>query len=183
MPQPALPGHDLRLSDLPGRRETPVDVVPDSAALSALASAVGVDAVRKLRLSGTLRPQGQRDWTLEAVLGVTVVQPCVATLVPVTTRIDQPVHRRYLSDFDDPAADAPVGAEIEMPADTTVEPLPDTLDLGALIVEELALAIPSYPRASSAPPVTAIFSGPGVAPMRDEDARPFANLRNVLKKD
>jgi hypothetical protein len=44
--------------------------------------------VRKLRFIGTLEPEGAQDWRLTADLGATVVQPCVVTLAPVTTRLE-----------------------------------------------------------------------------------------------
>ncbi len=80
-----------------------------------------------------------RDWRLEAKLGATVVQPCVVTAEPVTTRIDDPVTRRYLAQMPEPQGD-----EVEMPEDDSAEPLPDVLDLSAVMAEALALALPLY---------------------------------------
>ncbi|MDG4648060.1 DUF177 domain-containing protein [Roseibacterium sp. SDUM158017] len=164
------PGHVVPLA-----RQTRLDldfsIVPETEARRAAAETLGIEAVRKLRFEGTLHPVGARDWHLEARLGATVVQPCVVTLAPVTTRIDTELERRYLADFVEPEGD-----EAEMPQDDTAEALPERLDLSAVMLEALALALPDYPRAEGAELGEANFAEPGVAPMTDEDARPLAGL-------
>lgn len=154
-------------------RNTPHDFAlnPDAAARDAAADSLGIEGVRKLRFEGTLQAEGRADWVLEARLGATVVQACVVTLAPVTTRIDVDVTRRYLADFVEPD-----GEEAEMPEDDTAEALPDRLNLQALMLEALALALPDYPRAEDAALTTRQFAAPGVAPMTDEDAKPLAGL-------
>lgn len=146
-------------------------LLPDAAARQAAAGSLGIEAVRKLRFEGVLEPAGGDDWRLEAALGATVVQPCVVTLAPVTTRIDTRVTRLYLADYAEPE-----GEEVEMPEDDTVEPLPDRLDLSAVMLEALALALPDYPRAEGAELGEANFAGPGVTPMTDDEAKPLAGL-------
>lgn len=147
---------------------------PGAAERTALAEALQVPEVRKLRLAGRLIPEGRRDWRLEAEIGATVIQSCVVTLAPVTTRIDEPVTRRYLAEM--PADEAEPGGEMEMPEDTDAEPMPETIDLAEIALEALALALPIYPRAEGAAPGDTVHAGPGVTPMTDEDARPFAGL-------
>lgn len=161
----------LTLARLPRGRETVVEVSPDDAGRAALARDLGLLGLRKLRLAGRLIPEGTRDWRLEAMLGATVVQPCVVTAEPVTTRIDEPVLRRYLAEMPEPE-----GEEVEMPEDDSAEPLPAALDLGAVLAEALALALPLYPRSEGAALGEARFAGPGVMPMTDDDAKPLAGL-------
>jgi uncharacterized metal-binding protein YceD (DUF177 family) len=163
------------------RTEIAFDLQPDPAARAALAAELGIDAVRKLRFTGALEPEGAGDWRLSARLGATVVQPCVATLAPVTTRIDTDVTRLYLADWQEPE-----GEEAEMPEDDTTEALPDRVDLAAVMAEALALALPDYPRASDAEIGTTQFAAPGVTPMTDEDAKPLAGLaalRDRMRED
>ncbi|MCT4682920.1 MAG: DUF177 domain-containing protein [Roseicyclus sp.] len=168
-----MPSEDapLALARLSRAADRPISVTPDAQTRARLADELGLDALRKLRLEGRLIPTGKRDWRLEAVLGATVVQPCVVTAAPVTTRIDEPLTRRYLADMPEPEGD-----EVEMPEDDSAEPLPDTLDLLAVMTEALALALPPYPRAEGAELGAAVFAPPGVAPMTDEDAKPLAGL-------
>ena len=112
-------------------------------------------------------------------MGASVVQPCVATLAPVTTRLDVPVERSYLSELEDNFDE---GGEEEMPEDDTVEPLPSELLLSLVAEEALALAAPDYPRAEGADLDVTRFTEPGKEAMSDEDAKPFAALKALRDK-
>lgn len=170
-PVAALPQSHLRLADLPNRRATEFELLPNAEERKAVAADLGISNVKKLRFSGQLTPIGKSDWRLKADLGATVVQPCVTTLDPVTTRLDETVERSYVAD--PPEVEA---SEIEMPEDDTVEPLPATLDLAEVMIEALTLALPLYPRTADAALGEAVFTEPGVKPMSDDEAKPFAGL-------
>jgi len=114
----------LRLTDLPTAKPTAFDLTLDATARAGLAQDLGIVAVRKLRFAGQIAPLGATDWQLTATLGATVVQDCVITLEPVTTRIDDPVTRTYVADLPEPDA-----AEVEMPEDDSLDPLPEHVDL------------------------------------------------------
>ena len=169
--RPDLPQKLIRMSDLKHRQPTPVLVEPDATGRAAVAQDLSIVAVKKLRLTGTLTPIGKRDWQLDAVLGATVVQDCIITLAPVTTRIEETFVRRYLSDLAATAA-----AEVEMPEDDSAEPLPIDLDLGAVMIEALALALPPYPRAPGAEIGELSVTEPGALPFTDDRVKPFAGL-------
>ena len=169
--------HPLRLADLPQRKPTVARLVPDEGQLEALADRLGVDGFRKVRLDATLSPGPGRDWTLEGRLGATIRQPCRVTTEPVTTRVDQEVLRRYSPDFA-----LPEGEEAEMPKDDTLEPLPATLDLGMVLEEELALAVPPFPRAEGADEIDLSAAPPGAAPIEEETVKPFAGLAALKAK-
>ncbi|MEM1388382.1 MAG: DUF177 domain-containing protein [Pseudomonadota bacterium] len=145
---------------------------PDAERCRAIAEELGLIGLKKLSFRGVLRPEGQADWRLEADLGARVVQACVATLEPVTTRIDVSVVRQYLAD----PPPLPEADEIEMPADDHIEALPHELDLAAVMVEALSLHVPLYPRLSDTDPVAQTFTAPGVTPLTDEAVKPFAEL-------
>ncbi|MCU0907989.1 MAG: DUF177 domain-containing protein [Rhodobacteraceae bacterium] len=162
----------LRPGDL--RVRVTFDMRPGPDDLARLAADLGLLGLSKVRLSGRASPAGG-GMDLDARLGATVVQPCSVTLAPVTTRIDEPVQRRYR-----PGLDAPdPGSETEMPEDDSLEPLPDTIDLADVLAEALALALPAFPRAPGAEFGAAVFAAPGVAPLTDADASPFAVLRGL----
>jgi uncharacterized metal-binding protein YceD (DUF177 family) len=152
------------------RAAVPFDIRPDGRTCAALAGELGLEALRKLRLAGELRPSGQQDWILDATLGATIVQPCGLTLAPVTTRIDEHVLRQYLAELD-----GLTGADEQEMPDEDNEALPSALDLEAVMAEALSLAIPAFPRAEGAeivPVRTADFAGAA-----DEDVqKPFAGL-------
>ena len=172
--------HALRVAELPQNAATAFELTPDAEACAALAGTLGISALRKLRFAGQIRAHGKSDWLLEAHLGATVVQPCVVTLEPVTTRIDTQVRRLFLARM--PEVET---TEVEMTEDDNIEQLGTVIDPAAVMEEALALALPAYPRAKGADLGEAVFTEPGKAPLRDEDTRPFAGLaglRDALKQ-
>lgn len=171
----------LRVSALSQNTSTAFELRPKKAELTALAAQLEVLALRKLSFVGTVSALGAVDWQLDATLGFTVVQPCAVTVEPVTTRIDVPVRRLYQRDYID--VDAP---EAEVLDDDEVEPLTHWIDPGDVMIEALVLHLPLYPRAPGAELGAVMVSEPGVRPMTDEDARPFAGLaalKEQLKDD
>lgn len=175
---PNLPlTHPLRVAALAARKPTRFDLKPDEEARAKVAQALGITAVPELRFKGELLPKGRSDWELTAALTAVVEQPCSVTLAPVVTRIAEQVQRRYLADLPEPEGD-----EMEIPEDDSQEPLPDVIDPGAVALEALALALPLYPRADGGALGEAVFAGPGVAPLRDDDLRPFSGLASLAQK-
>ncbi|OSQ49301.1 YceD family protein [Marivita geojedonensis] len=174
MPQQVLKPGEFRVSDLSSRRPTPFDLRPDAPQRDAIAAQLGLSSLKKLRFAGEIAPAGARGWALTGTLGATVVQPCVVTLEPVTTRIDEPIERVFM-----PAEyfeDVEAGSETEMPEDTSTEPLGSVISAHDTMIESLSLALPQYPRADAAELGEAVFAEDGVTPLRDEDTKPFAGL-------
>lgn len=167
--------HVIRLAEASQRQPTTFDLQPSGEEREAVAAELGIPGVRKLRFAGRLVPEGRQDWRLEGELGATVVQDCVVTLEPVTTRIDEPVLRRYLAGLPEPEP-----GEVEMPADE-VEELPQALDLAEVMVEALALALPPYPRAEGVELAETVATEPGAEPLTEERAKPFAALRDAFR--
>ena len=162
---------NLRLSDLATRQPTPFELTPNAEERRAAAEVLGITGIKKLKFSGHIAPLNSKDWELSADLGATIIQECVVTLDPVTTRLDEKITRRYVSEIEEIEAN-----EIEMPEDDTVEALPVNLDLVQVMTEALSLALPLYPRADGADLGEAVFTQPNTAPMTDDDAKPFAGL-------
>lgn len=167
----------LHVSDLAQNSDNTFELRPDAAATKQLADLLGLQALRKLSFKGRIVPFGKNDWQLEARLGATVVQPCVVTLDPVTTRIDKDVVRRFIHDLSDP--DEP---EVEMPDDETSERLGQWIDPAIAMQEALVLAVPDYPRKDDVELGHLVYTKPGETPMTDQDARPFAGLADLQNK-
>ncbi|MCK0139114.1 DUF177 domain-containing protein [Aliiroseovarius sp. F47248L] len=175
----ALPfTHPVRVADLPTSRPTRFELVPNQDTCNAIAADLGIPGLRKLRFTGELKPLDKRDWQMEADLGATVIQDCVVTLDPVTTRIDDTVLRRWLKDLSEPDS----GEEVEMPEDDNVDALGPVIDLGQVMIEALTLALPLYPRVEGAEVQARVFAEPGTKPMTDDDAKPFAGLSDLRDK-
>lgn len=158
-------------------RPVSFEMAPDADARAALAKEMGIIGVKKLRFTGEIGPNGRKDLALIGHLGATVVQACVVTLEPVTTRIEEPVLRRYVAGYE-----MPEDAEAEMPEDESLEALPEEIDFAAVMSEALALNLPAWPRAQGIEPVDLAVTEPGKAPMTDDDAKPFAALKALKDK-
>lgn len=167
----------VEVAKLRGAPEFAFDLTATPEECRALARLMGAQAVRKLRFDGRLLPLHRDAWGLEARLGATVVQTCVVTLEPVTTRIDTPVRRLFTSE-----AAAPTG-EIVVAGldDDETEPLGDRIDLGLVAIEALALALPPYPRREGAELIGA--AGPPADGAAEEaEPTPFAALAALRAK-
>lgn len=170
----------IMVAGLNGRKPRNVTLEPDEAQCAAIARFLNVTTVRKLRFQAKLAPFGAQDWELSGMLGASVVQPCAITLAPVTTRIDQPVVRRYVADWSEPD-----GEEVEMPEDDTLEPLGNRIDLSMVVIEALALALPDFPRAAGVVlgEDGALRAAPaGETPLDDNAVKPFAGLAALRQK-
>jgi len=176
--KPALPALPLRLpfrtAALPTRKPVHFDLKPDGATQSMVARLLGISGVKGLTFRGTISPAGKHDFVLEGQLKATVIQPCDLTLAPVTTKISEKVTRRYLAE-----AAPPGGDEVEMPEDDSEEPLPEVIDVGAVAIEALTLALPLYPRARGAVLGETVFAAPGAEPQIEADLKPFASLATL----
>ena len=165
----------IRLSALPRATGHPVRWEPSAEVCGSLAAELEIRALRKLRFEGRLSPEGRADWRLDGALGATAVQDCVVTLEPVTTRVDVEVERLFAAD----AGPGPAG-ETEMAEDADlVEPLPETLDLRALLAEALLLELPRFPRADGAELGLSTAAPPGARPLEEEREKPFAGLAEL----
>ena len=171
MTEYAPTSHAIRVADLAASKVKAFEITPETAELETIKTTLDLLGLRKVRMTGEISPLGKRDWKLTAQLGATVVQPCVATLDPVTTRIETDVVRQFLSDFE-----APDTPEAEMPDDDTSEALGSFIDPGLVLIEALSLALPLYPRLDGVDDTPYVQTKPSQTPMQDEDARPFAAL-------
>ena len=169
----------LRVAQLRTRGSHAFDLVPDFATRRMIAEELGLSDLRKLRLQGRICEDGA-DMVLDAQLGATVVQPCVVTLDPVTTRIDETVTRRFSPEAER-LEDLP-GDEMEMPEDDTLEPLEQHIDLNRVLIEALSLALPPWPRRDDAEPGQTTAAAEGVEPLTDADTKPFAGLAGLRDK-
>lgn len=169
------PAPTFRTAALPHRKPTRFAWTAGPRARAGLARSLDLPAIGRLSLAGEIRPEGRADFILTAQLVADVTQSCVVTLAPVPARLDEPVLRRFLADYAEPEGD-----EIEIPEDDSAEPLPDLIDLAEIVREQLALALPPYPRAPGAELGEVVIAAPGATPLRDADLRPFAALARLV---
>lgn len=147
MSRPEAPLFDaiVRIDRLPATGRD-LDVTLDADTRQALADTLKLSAVERFEahltvapLRGGIRAQGR--------LSARVIQPSVVTFEPVTQDIDEPIDRVFLPE---PAAHKPTPGS-ELYVDLEDDDFPDHIagpevDLSALLIETLALAIDPYPR-------------------------------------
>lgn len=170
-----LPSLNFKVTATAGRTSTHVRFHPSAPERAAIAQALGLISLPTLTFDGDIRPAGKRDMVLAGKLTATVVQPCSVSLEPLTTAIAEAVRRSYIADYKLPEAD-----ELEIPEDDSTEALPEVIDAAAVVVEALALALPLYPRAPGVELGEAVFTEPGLTPLREGDLKPFAALAGLV---
>jgi uncharacterized metal-binding protein YceD (DUF177 family) len=172
-----MPAQIIRTSEIVGRRPRGFRLVPDASLRAEIAADLGLLGLEALEFAGEVRPAGRDDLHLEARLIARVVQPCIVSLAPVISDLSETVVRRYLAAPPDPGP-----GETEMPEDDTIDVLTDRLDLGAVMIEALVLALPDYPRASGQHLGELAVAPPGAAPLEPQQTArpaPFAALARL----
>lgn len=168
---------DIRGIGAAGLRET---VAADAGERAAVAADFGILALGRLEAAIVLSVWNRVGLKLDGRLLADAVQACVVTLEPVGEHIDQPFSLTFLP-LEAQASEVRTVAEAEVVVDFDADDPPDplvgpTLDLGAIVIEQLALALDPYPRAPGAELQAEI--GDKV----DAPPSPFAALTR-LKKD
>lgn len=169
-PDIPLPSQKYRSALVSGRKVLRFTFAPDAEARATIAQALDLLELPEFSFKGELVPQGRADVLLRADLAALVVQSCSITLAPVRSKLSDHVEVRFDHDYVEPSAE-----DWEIPADDT-EALPETIDVAAIGIEALALALPLYPRARGVEFSEAAFAAPGVEPIKSEDLKPFAGL-------
>ena len=166
----------VRIDRLPANGRT-LEVQLDEPTRESLAQNMKLSAIERFQanlvivpLRGGLRAQGQ--------LTARIVQPSVVSFEPVAQDIDEPVDRVFLPE---PSTHKPTpGSEIFV--DLEDDDFPDHIDgpevdLSALLIETLALAIDPYPRL---PGESIEALGIDLGP---KETSPFAALAKLKKED
>lgn len=161
--------------DLPDG-ESDFTISADSGERATLARRLGISAVDSLeaQLLLTASPGG-RLVHIQGRLKADVSQACVLTLVPVRQQIEVEFERSY-SSKPEPDDDAEV---VSWRAEDWVEPIEHgSIDLGRVVLEQLALEVNLYPRAPGAR-----FEGFSSESKGDEGGPgPFAALAKLKPK-
>ncbi len=165
-----------------------LDIVADGAERAALARRFGLDSLDALTASVTLTKFGDgRRLRLSANFSADVVQSCVVTLEPVSSRIED----SFVLVYDEDAGGA-AGAEIVvlLKGQNSPEPLPgNVIDVGEAVAEHLALALDPYPRAPGGKlPALGLAPGGADAGKEGDDTAgefsesPFKELAKLRRK-
>ena len=140
-----------------------------------LARRLGLVSLDRLSARLAWRRQSTGVIRLEGELEAAVTQSCVVTLEPVAAEVTEGFVRHFVRAA--PAAEPEVVVDPE--ADDPPEPLGDGLvDLGEIVVQQLALARDPYPRAAGSTLPAALAGEPAVAEPADAEG-PFRVLAGL----
>ena len=175
---PKVPSHPIALADIPKTRPRSFRFAPDADARREIAQLLDAQSVSKFLFEGQIENMDDGSVLLQGELGASVTQACVVTLGPVKTRIDSPVRRHFITDYSLEDVDHQILPE----DDENLEAMTDPIDVAAIAIEAVALALPDYPRADDAGLEKATFAEPGIQPLEDADLKPFASLEALREK-
>ncbi len=171
--------HLLEVATLSRAVETTFDLIPDRAALDRIAGYLGLESLSSMRFKGHIQPRKKENWRIEARLTAKLAQACVISLTPVSEQVDEQIERDLHPQHQ--AKDL-LEAEIALNAEDGPDYFEDQIDLAAMALEQLALALDPYPRAPDAAMEVERFAAPGVTPLSDADLKPFAKLADLKAK-
>lgn len=145
--------HPVRVEDLKLRGSRIVVTAPE-AALGPIAAELGLASLEALEARCDLVRNGE-SVKLEGLIVARMHQICVITLDPFPVELTVPLRldfaprqeSRAEARRDDAAGDDELDVEIRLNEDDPPEPIVDgVIDLGAVVLEFLALALDPYPR-------------------------------------
>ena len=145
---------------------------------AALARRFGLLALDRLEAELHLSRAGEGLVRVTGRFQAELSQACVVSLEPVRSRLEQTVTLLYSE-----ALPGDEGRElvIDPDAEEPPEPIgPEGIDLGEAVVQQFALALEPYPRASGAEMAEPAMGETGTGPAKEN---PFAVLKGLTEKD
>jgi len=147
-----------------------------AAAREKLASDLDLISCDRLDAHYAVSRLSQGRYLLQGTLEADITQTCVVTLDPVETHIVEPFEVEFR-----PESQGTAGvAEFDALETRDIEPLEgETIPVGRIVYEQLASAIPAYPRKEGA-----TFEPPASEAHETKAAsNPFAVLKNLKRKE
>lgn len=170
------------VDELPNHGQT-IRLSASDTELAAVANRLGVVSISKLEGTIAIRPEIGREISLEGNITADFIQTCVVSGDAINQTLSFPLTRRYSTDaseFDELQGDDDV---LTNPHDDGPDPIEDgVIDAGEAVVEEFALQIPPYPKASGAE-FTDIITEDNEKSEEDNPFAKLAALKNDLKTD
>lgn len=171
--------HDVRVSRL-AQSGDGIRVEWDEGQRKAVADFLAVVSIDRFAAQITASPFGRGGAAFRGTIEAEIVQESIVTLEPVRQIVRESFARTFLPEGSSllrPTIDEAGEMELDPEGEDSPDPFTgDTVDLGAVLVETLALAVDPYPRGDSE-----AFEDEAPPP-EDEKVSPFAALA-ALKTD
>lgn len=143
--------HPVRVETI-RQRGTPAAVGVDASALARIAAELDIASLESLSGRFTLTRNGERV-RLEGFVDAALHQTCIVTLEPFAVALSVPVRLDFLPEAElaaiaaRDAGEGEIDVEVSLDEDDPPEAIVDgVIDLGAVMLEFLALSLDPYPR-------------------------------------
>lgn len=144
--------------------------------LHAIALHLGLADISALSAEMALTRWRAKGIRVKGKLKADVTQHCVVSLDPIAAHIEAPFERRFLPSEFDSTLDEAREVFVDPDGEDPPEPLGREIDLGEILIEELALSLDPYPRKAGVE-----FQSPE-QPVIELKPNPFAALAKLKPK-
>ncbi|MBN9669848.1 YceD family protein [Roseibium aggregatum] len=168
-------------------KDQKVVIEPDAAGLKAIAKAYDLNGVRALKADLTLKPYRKAGLRVVGTIEATVDQTCVVSLEPFESLVTLDVDRTFEPYSSRPRKIRDLNDDGEIEIDLETLDPPDViedgvLDLGAVICEELVLALDPFPRKPGSEFAGGDVDDPEPDIEEDKKPSPFAALKALKEQ-
>jgi len=146
--------------------------------LSDLGDLMQVTKISRFSFSGNILQTSSKKYKLSSTLKGSLIQKCVITSNPVKTILDTTIKRYYISAKSNCV---PFDTESNV-AFSELEFIENELDIGDIIIEALALAIPDYPKKQNVKFNGVTITENGLEPLDKIVNNPFSSLEKLKNK-
>ena len=172
----------VQISEL-GSTPFELDISASSKECAALIERLAVDGLENLKAHVSLSLLENSDVDVSARFSACVTQPCAVTLTPVESKIKANFTITYSNDVEEEIEEEDETVEDYEPQADPPEPLIDEkIDVGAAVVEHLALEIDPFPRVKGAVFEGFVSGSKDVKAADFEKKNPFAVLSELKTK-
>ena len=175
--------HIVQVSEL-GNRPLEINLAANAEQCAALAKRLSLSSIKSFKAQVFLTLLKNSDVDLKASFSVQVIQPCTVTLAPVSSDLKAKFSMTYtpVVEEDEESEEDEVFEDLDDMVEPP-EPLIDQkIDIGAALVEHLALEIDPFPRVKGA-----VFEGYVAGSKSEKESgfekkNPFAALSQLQTK-
>ena len=146
--------------------------------LTELQENLNVEKLLSFSFKGRLVRQNNKRYELRASFTATTVQNCIVTWKPIKAVITDKIERHYSEE----QVEHKVG-DVSLDINSKdLELIRKELNIGAVVIEALCLAIPDYPRKKNVRFAGATITSSGLKPLDKNLSNPFLILKDFLNK-
>jgi len=142
-----------------------------------LAARLRIPEIADIKAELSLNRKTRGVYAVSGRISGRATQQCVVTLEPVDTQLDTEFELIFAEDVKEKTGDTVLG-------EAAAEPVEDgVIDLGEVIVQQISLALPDYPRAEGVDFTDYLEAPEALVPPEERTQRPFANLLRQVAEE